>query len=349
MIALHNISKKFGSFALADIDLQIEAGEYFVLLGNSGSGKTLLLGCIAGFIQPDMGIITINSEDVTRKPVQKRNAGMVFHDSAVFPHMSVARNIAYPLEIRRYKKKEIALRVAQLAELTGISHLLQRYPAKLSAGEMQRVALARVLTLKPDVLLLDEPLASLDVQLRSGMRQLLRNLNKQGQTIIHVTHDYEEAALLATRVGIIEQGRIIQTGSPGEVFRNPRSAFAARFAGFRNFYEGQVAELNGKKVFSNATLKVVVADGCSLGNCFIVIRSEDIIISREAFASSACNVLNAKIQFIESHHDYTEVTADAGLPFYVKLTAHSVKSMNLNVDDNIFLHFKASAINCITV
>ncbi|HPG73765.1 MAG TPA: ABC transporter ATP-binding protein, partial [Bacteroidales bacterium] len=195
MIALRNISKTYPGFSLRNVNLEIDQSDYFVLLGMSGAGKTMLLDIIAGFIVPDTGSIWVNNNNITRVPIQKRNIAMVFHDAALFPHLSVRQNIAYPLR----RRKNSSRKVEELAELVQAKHLLARYPSDLSAGEKQRISLARALSVAPDVLLLDEPLASLDVPTRSHLRSILRNIHAAGTRIVHVTHDYEEALLLANK------------------------------------------------------------------------------------------------------------------------------------------------------
>ena len=234
MLRLININRRLGDFALSDINIEISQGEYYVLLGRSGSGKTQLLELIAGLEHPDSGKIMLDDEDITLKRIQDRKVGIVFQDYAVFPHMTVFGNIAYPLKARKEDKKYIVEKVENVATSMNISHLLARSTQKLSGGELQRVALARTLITSPRLLLLDEPLSSLDTSLKDDLKRLLRNLNKNGQTIIHVTHDYGDAISLAKRVGVLHNGKIIQEGSVNEVFNNPSNRFVARYAGIRN-------------------------------------------------------------------------------------------------------------------
>src|SRR5664279_3932643 len=245
MLRLTNITRRLGDFALRDLNLEVADGEYYVLLGRSGSGKTQLLELIAGLEHPDSGKIFLDDIDITRQKIQDRKVGIVFQDYAIFPHMTVYGNIAYPLRARKEDNKNIDEKVKKAAEAMNIKHILDRSTEKLSGGELQRVALARTLITSPRLLLLDEPLSSLDTSLKDDLKRLLRNLNKAGQTIIHVTHDYCDAISLAKRVGVIHNGKIIQEGSVEEVFSNPSNRFVARYAGIRNFFKVNILRENG--------------------------------------------------------------------------------------------------------
>src|SRR5664279_5447925 len=245
MLRLININRRLGDFALSEINLEVSDGQYYVLLGRSGSGKTQLLELIAGLEHPDNGTIILDNVDITRQRIQDRKVGIVFQDYAVFPHMTVFGNIAYPLRVRKADKKYIAEKVEKVAETMNIKQLLERSTNKLSGGELQRVALARTLITSPRLLLLDEPLSSLDTSLKDDLRGLLRNLNKAGQTIVHVTHDYGDAISLAKMVGVIHNGKIIQEGTVDEVFQNPSNRFVARYAGIRNFFKVNISREDG--------------------------------------------------------------------------------------------------------
>ncbi|MFU8844944.1 MAG: ABC transporter ATP-binding protein, partial [Bacteroidales bacterium] len=227
----------FEDFHLRDINLKVERGEYFVVLGPSGAGKTILFETIAGLVKPDKGTLVLEGTDITRLPISQREVGIVFQDGAVFPHMTVRRNLGYALRSKHLKKPEVEKRVTELGHAVGILHLLHRKPSTLSGGELQRVAIARTLAREPHILLLDEPLASLDYQLRQEIRDLLKGLNRKGLTIMHITHDYHEAFYLADKLAIIDQGKIIQTGTPEEVISHPGSRFVAGFIGIRNSYQ----------------------------------------------------------------------------------------------------------------
>ena len=236
MLKLENISKKLGNFSLSGISLEICKGEYYVLLGRSGSGKTQLLELIAGLNDPDAGKIWLDNEDITTKKIQERNIGLVFQDYAIFPNLTVFGNIAYSLHCRKTDKETIKKEVARIAKELNISHLLNRFTHNLSGGELQRVALARTLITSPRLLLLDEPLASIDASLKDDIKRTFRQINRKGLTIVHVTHDYSEAVSLATKIGVIHNGRIVQEGKPDAVFGKPVNRFVARYAGIKNFF-----------------------------------------------------------------------------------------------------------------
>src|SRR5664279_2713315 len=282
MLRLTNITRRLGDFALRDLNLEVADGEYYVLLGRSGSGKTQLLELIAGLEHPDSGKIFLDDIDITRQKIQDRKVGIVFQNYAIFPHMTVYGNIAYPLKARKEDNKNIDEMVKKAAEAMNITHILMRSTEKLSGGELQRVALARTLIKSPRLLLLDEPLSSLDTSLKDDLKRLLRNLNKAGQTIIHVTHDYCDAVSLAKRVGVIHNGKIIQEGSVNEVFNNPANRFVARYAGIRNFFRVNISREDGLFVGVTEHKVIFKLNGVTPArNRLILIRNESIVITNE--------------------------------------------------------------------
>ena len=228
-VAIEQVSFSYGTNLIIDnVSLDIERGEFFAFLGPSGSGKTTLLRLIAGFGIPSNGRILINEKDVTHLPPWSRNVGMVFQNYALWPHMTVAKNVAFGLERRRLSKAEINRKVAEVLELVDLAAFAGRRPAQLSGGQQQRVALARTLVIEPTVLLLDEPLSNLDAKLRIEMRSELRQLQqKVGITTVYVTHDQEDANSVADRIAVLDQGRIQQVGTPIELYDHPTSRFVA--------------------------------------------------------------------------------------------------------------------------
>jgi iron(III) transport system ATP-binding protein len=242
-ITVSNLSKSFGSLlALDDVSLRIEPGELFFLLGPSGCGKTTLLRHLAGFSTPDSGTILFGDRDVTRVPPHLRNTAMMFQSYALWPHLSVERNVAFGLEERKVDRDEIDTRVANALQLVKMEDLGERKVTQLSGGQQQRVALARAVVVRPDILLLDEPLSNLDTKLRVQMREEIRTLVKQaGLTAVYVTHDQKEALSVADRFGVMESGRIWQAGTPRDMYRNPQSVFVAGFMGETNFIKGRVS------------------------------------------------------------------------------------------------------------
>ncbi len=250
-ITIDRLVKRYpgaASPAVDHVSLTIEPGELFFLLGPSGCGKTTLLRMIAGFIDPTEGRIlfargTGAASDVTHLPPNKRNTGMVFQSYALWPHMTVAANVAFGLEVRKVAKDEMDRRVMDALKVVEMDQYAQRKPNALSGGQQQRVALARALVVRPDVLLLDEPLSNLDAKLRVELRSQIRKICKQaGITTVYVTHDQKEALSMADRVAIMQAGRVVQMGGPGELYRKPGSKFVAEFLGETNFLHGTITE-----------------------------------------------------------------------------------------------------------
>ena len=236
-VTIQGLTKRYGDVvALNDVCLDVPAGEFCTLLGASGSGKTTLLKVVAGFESHDAGTIEIGGRDVGGTPVAGRNIGMVFQNYALFPHMSVHRNVAFGLEMRRLAQTDIDKRVHEALALVSLSDLAERFPSELSGGQQQRVALARALVINPDILLMDEPLGALDKNLRQSIQLQLKTLHREiGATIIYVTHDQEEALHLSDRIVILDEGRIVQAGPSRELYFSPVNPFVAGFLGECNF------------------------------------------------------------------------------------------------------------------
>ena len=255
-IAIENLVKTFGAAkALDGVSLTVEPGELFFLLGPSGCGKTTLLRHVAGFYKPDSGRIRIGGEDVTDVPPHKRDTGMVFQSYALWPHMTLAENVAFGLEMRKVPKAEAARRVREALAAVKMEDKADRKPNQLSGGQQQRVALARALVVQPRCLLLDEPLSNLDAKLRLEMRTEIRRICKEaGLTAVYVTHDQKEALSIADRIAVMDAGRVEQVGSPPDVYRRPKSAFVASFIGETNFlppgFFGSAASFPGAKTLS---------------------------------------------------------------------------------------------------
>ncbi len=247
-IHIQHLSKHFGQTVAVDrVDLDIHAGELFFLLGPSGCGKTTLLRCLAGFIDPTAGRIRFGERDVTHLPTNKRNTGMVFQGYALWPHMTVAQNVAFGLEVRKVRGSAKADRVNAALEMVRMTDYAQRRPNALSGGQQQRVALARALVVEPDVLLLDEPLSNLDAKLRQRMRGQIREICKRtGITAVYVTHDQKEALSMADRIAVMHEGRLMQVGPPRELYERPANRFVADFLGETNFLDARVAGRSGE-------------------------------------------------------------------------------------------------------
>ncbi|MGM0399259.1 MAG: ABC transporter ATP-binding protein, partial [Halobacteriota archaeon] len=244
-VRLDHVSKQFGDVtAVDDVSLDIRQQEFLTILGPSGAGKSTLLHMIAGFDEPTSGRIAIDGEDVTTAPPYERNIGMVFQSMALFPHMTVGENVAFPLKMRRIDPAHIEDRVAEMLELIRLPDIADRNVQELSGGQRQRVAMARSLAFEPSILLLDEPLSSLDKKLREEMRrELLRIHRETDVTTVHVTHNQEEALVMADRVAVIQDGEVVQHATTQELYDRPTSAFVADFVGNTNLLAGRIATL----------------------------------------------------------------------------------------------------------
>ncbi len=344
MLKLKNISKRLGSFHLSGINIEIPGGTYYVLLGRSGSGKTQLLELIAGLSKPDSGEIWLNDENITSIRIQKRKIGLVFQDYAIFPNMSVFGNISYSLTSGKYDRKAVMEQVTRIAAELNISHLLDRSTHHLSGGEMQRVALARTLMTSPELLLLDEPLASIDASLKDDIKRLFRRLNRQGLTIIHVTHDYREAVSLASRVGVIHNGKIIQEGTPDEVFRKPVNRFVARYAGIRNFFRVRFVSENGEwKAISQNNLIFRLSCTSYPADGLLILRSDDIFLSDENPENKPVNTFKGVITEILPSEYGVEITVDAGETFYIDVSSDTYKNHSLKELSEVWINFAPEA------
>src|SRR3954470_8424917 len=258
-VDIRNVSLAFGATqVLRDITLSVEPGEFFALLGPSGCGKSTLLRLIAGFNQAQAGNVEIDGADITRVPPWHRDIGMVFQNYALWPHMTVAQNVAFGLEERRLPRAEIARKTAAALELVGLENYGQRRPNQLSGGQQQRVAVARTIAIEPKVLLLDEPLSNLDAQLRVHMRtELLALQRKLGITTIFVTHDQEEALSISDRVAVLDRGVIQQVGTPMDLYDRPANGFIASFVGTINLLRGTAQRTAGGVMFDSPVTGVV--------------------------------------------------------------------------------------------
>lgn len=251
-IGLHGLAKHYGDFvALAPLDLTVEAGEFFSVIGPSGSGKSTLLGAIAGFVTPSAGRIEVDGGDIVGMPPYQRNIGMVFQDYALFPHMSVFENVAFPLRLRKVDARQVRERVEHMLATVRLSNKRDARPNQLSGGQRQRVALARAAVYGPRILLMDEPLGALDKNLRGEMQDEIKAFHERIEaTIVYVTHDQDEAAAMSDRIAIMNQGHVVQYGRPRELYENPRNAFAASFLGDANLFDIRHAQRTAADAFS---------------------------------------------------------------------------------------------------
>jgi len=276
-IHIQGLTKKYGSmYALDSVDLEVSSGEFLTLLGPSGSGKTTLLMAIAGFNRPDAGSIRFGDDEVILTPPHRRNVGMVFQSYALFPHMTVAENIAFPLKLRGVGSQESAQRVAAALATVQLDDLGDRDVDQLSGGQRQRVALARAFVFGPRILLMDEPLSALDKKLREQMQIELKHLHEQlGVTTVYVTHDQREALTMSDRIAVINHGRLAQIGTPQTIYNQPANAFVADFIG-ESAMLPLTRDTSGRLCFDN---HVITADSGTEGECSLVIRPERLFVT----------------------------------------------------------------------
>jgi putative spermidine/putrescine transport system ATP-binding protein len=295
-LELHDVSKRYGDFyAVRNVSLDVADGEFLVLLGPSGCGKTTTLRIIAGFVEATGGRVRLGGREITELPPWRRNAGLVFQNYALFPHLTVSENVAFGLEMRKVDKGEIAPRVADALRLVRLGHLGERLPRQLSGGQQQRVALARALVFKPDVLLLDEPLSNLDAKLRQEVRIEIRELQRQlGLTTIMVTHDQEEALTMADRLVVMSEGEVRQLGTQRDLYERPADRFVAGFVGRSTFLDGTV-EAPGR-FRTEGGLEIVCADTAA-GPASLALRPERISLGTNPI-SGLDNALPGVVEFV---------------------------------------------------
>jgi putative spermidine/putrescine transport system ATP-binding protein len=295
-LSINGLSKHYGDFyAVREVSLTIADGEFLVLLGPSGCGKTTTLRMIAGFIEPSAGHVRLAGQDVTLLPPWRRNAGMVFQSYALFPHMTVAQNVAFGLEMRKLPRADIERRVEEVLALVRLGGYGGRLPRQLSGGQQQRVALARALAIRPDVLLLDEPLSNLDAKLRQEVRVEIRELQRQlGLTTVMVTHDQEEALTMADRLVVMNEGSVRQVGSQRDLYERPADRFVAGFVGRTTFLAGTV-EAPGR-FRSDGGLALACAGG-NLGRAVLSLRPERVEIGLQP-RSGLDNSLSGTVEFV---------------------------------------------------
>jgi putative spermidine/putrescine transport system ATP-binding protein len=336
-VEIRDVVKRFGTFtALHSTSLHIEEGSFVTLLGPSGCGKTTTLRIIAGLIEPSEGDILIRGRRVNDTPIHKRNLGLVFQNYALFPHKSVFDNVAFGLKYRRIPRDEVEIRVNEALELVQLPHLADRYPRQLSGGQQQRIALARAIVIRPDVLLLDEPLSALDANLREDMRVELKRIQHHlGITTIFVTHDQAEALAMSDRIVVMRDGRIEQIGAPEEVYNRPASQFVARFLGNSNILPGRVGGRDGETVrvsvegigelvaAADKAADIAVGDDAQL-----VVRAEKVHLAPAgAEAQAGTSVLPGVIETV----DYQGQAAR----YFVSVNGHQMQAIN-SIDERPF-------------
>ena len=344
--------------AAQDVSFEVPEGKLFTLLGPSGCGKTTTLRSIAGLEKPSSGEIEVagkvmySSANRIFVAPNKRNFGMVFQSYAIWPHMNVFQNVAFPLEVRRMAKKVIAEKVMRVLAAVQLEHLVDREATKLSGGQQQRLALARALVMEPQLLLLDEPLSNLDAKLRDRMRSELKRLQRElGLTTVYVTHDQSEALALSHEIAVMNDGRVVQVGTPRQIYEQPRNQFVADFVGTTNFITGTVTAMedgNGRCLVGSGLgpLRVQGSQGVAKGTAVIIsVRPEDVELSEQqppaADGENVCKAIVTAKDFLGEYLDFQLKVGD------VVLLARAHPSLRTPVGDAIYLRMKAE--KCVAI
>jgi ABC-type Fe3+/spermidine/putrescine transport system ATPase subunit len=345
VLILENISKAWSNFALKDIYMSIDDGEYFIILGPTGAGKTLLLETIMGFNKPDKGRIIINGLDVTSELPEKRHIGYVPQNLVLFPHMTVRENVEFGLRMHGVSKVERRKTVSHVLDLLKLTGMENRRSATLSGGEKQKVALARVLAIDPKLILLDEPLTSVDVETGRELRKELKRINKDlGKTVVHVTHDLVEGFSLGDKLALMRAGEIVQTGKAKEIFYKPRSVFAAKFLGYENVFEAKLVKSEGGfSDFDVEGLRLRAESEFDGTKRMIAIRPEDIVVKPFSI-NIASNTFHGTITDCSDMGSVVMVTMDVGIMLKSLMTKSSFVEETLEVGKEVWLRFKESSV-----
>ena len=343
MITVEGLNIDLPEFSLIDINLSIGQSEFFILMGPTGAGKTVLLEAMAGLVPIRSGKIFIGERDITTLPPEKRDISLVYQDYALFPHLTVLENITYGLHFRRTDKAQSEVMLTRLFEILDLHHLQERLPVNLSGGEKQRVSLARALMVEPQVLLLDEPLSALDPAFREEVRNAIKRLHQSSDaTFLMVTHDFAEALSLARRAAVMNNGRIEQVGSMEDIFQRPTSTFVADFVGMKNLF---AAQFKGTRAHVK-NLEIELGREPANSHGYTAIRPEDIVLSREVLSSSMRNSFRGVVTGIFDQGFYYEVQVRAGpVTFKSLITKKSVFELELHEGTDVFVSFKSTAIH----
>ncbi|HID27338.1 MAG TPA: ABC transporter ATP-binding protein [Methanosarcinales archaeon] len=350
-LVLNHLGVSLGDFNLENINLDIDKGEFFVVLGPTGSGKTILLESIAG-LHSIKGKIFIDGREVTNHPPEKRNIGFMFQDYALFPHLNVYQNVKFGLKYKKLKIKIADKKVMELLDLVGVSALKHRKIDTLSGGEQQRVALARALVVEPQILLLDEPLSALDVHTKDSLRNEMKNIiERLGITTIYVTHDQSEAELLANRIGLMMNGKIVQVDTPNKIFNSPKNKEVAEFIGMENIIHGTV--ISSEKDYAiirvaDTNIKAITSYGVG-DEVKVCIRPENVFLHNQKYTTSARNQLIGEIVDLIPLGPIVKVILciQFGFKLSVIVTKRSVEDLDLRIGKKVYASFKATAIHVI--
>ena len=339
-LRLSRVSRNFGSaVALAGLDLTIQAGEFIALLGPSGCGKSTALNCVAGLLPLTDGSIWLDQQRIDQLPPERRGFGMVFQNYALFPHLSVRRNVAFGLVMRGVSKKEIRRRVDAVLELVQLQAHADKLPGRLSGGQQQRVAIARAIVIEPPLVLMDEPLSNLDAKLRLEMRAEIKRIHRDLQrTTIYVTHDQDEALSLADRIVVLNEGRTMQIGSPEELYSRPANLQVARFMGYRNILELDLEQVEENRVVvagSDIRLAGVARERLTTKRAVAVIRPDDILVGTpEMSPVDVRNIVFGQAEIVEyCGRDYlVDVLTSSGLQLHVRTLRRVAPGEKLRLD-----------------
>ncbi len=345
MIKVSNLTVKLGDFSLQNVNLDVDSGEYFIILGPTGAGKTVLLETIAGLHPVVKGTVSVDSRDITSLQPERRGLGIVYQDHVLFPHLSVWENVAFGLKAMKCPRRDIWPRIEKIAELMNIDHLLERKPPGLSGGERQRASLARALVTDPKVLLLDEPLSALDPEAREKMQRELAEIHRRlNVTIIHVTHDFEEALSLGDRVAVLNKGQVVQVGTPDDIMRRPNSEFVAGFALSRNLFRGEVvgSENNVAVGIGGVLIKAQTA---LRGPVHVSIRPEDVFISREQVKSTAGDSFKGVIAEVVDKGPVIHVAVNVPPRFICLVSRQAFGELDLKTGMDVYITVRTSALH----
>jgi molybdate/tungstate transport system ATP-binding protein len=350
-LKIDDVSIRLGEFTLKDVNLEIGDSEYFVLLGPTGAGKTVLLDSIMGFHDPDKGRILLNGRDVTDVPTEKRGIGYVPQNCPLFPHMTVLENVEFGLKMQGKACADRRESVQGMLKLMELEKIAERTPATLSGGERQKVVVARVFVTEPELVLLDEPLASIDAEAGRTLKEELKRVNRElGVAIVHVTHDQIEAFSLGDRVAIMREGEIVQRGRPTDVLANPADESVARFLGYENVFHVELRELDKDKSEAAAQgISFKVPNKLGLAKATIAVRPEEIKITTEALqVTEECNILEGNVKGYVDLGPIVEVTVDAGLVMKAFVDKTSFLEKDLAVGKFVYVRFRVDSVKVLT-
>ena len=348
MLCIESLSITVGEFSVRDVSLEIRSDEYFIILGPTGAGKTVLLETIAGIHAPHTGRILLDGDEITARESRDRNIGMVYQDYMLFPHLTVEENIVFGLRRKNIPADEQQKRMQEICDLMEIGHLQARYPGTLSGGEQQRVALARALVLRPYILLLDEPLSALDGRTRERMHHELSCIRKlTGTTIVQITHHFDDVFALADRIAIMRDGRIVQVGETEDVFLHPADTFVAGFLGISNIIRGTSSPAGNIVRITPVQGPVFSAASEIMGDVVATLHAEDIILSKNPFDSSARNCIPGIVREVIASGSTVRVVLDTGFPLTALLTRESCHDLQLETGSSVYATFKATAVHVI--